>query len=90
LKGKDIAAVTPEEKGMNESIRKHLDQIRLKDLQAQNAAFLALLKATEKRVDWAYEAWDELLKMLMDRDNHVRAIGAQLLCNLAKAIPEAC
>ena len=30
------------------------------------------MKATEKRVDWAYEVWDELLEMLTDKDNHVR------------------
>jgi hypothetical protein len=68
---------------MNRALRNHFDTIRSKDLQGQNKAFLTLLKATEKRVDWSYEVWDELLGMLTDQDNHVRAIGAQLLCNLA-------
>ena len=73
---------------MNNSIRKHITAVRSKDPQEQNAAFLALMKATEQRVDWAYEAWDELLAMLTDKDNHVRAIGAQVLCNLAISDPK--
>ena len=73
---------------MHATIRKHIDNVRSGDAQVQNAAFLALMKATEKRVDWAYEAWDELLAMLTDKDNHVRAIGAQVLCNLASSDPK--
>jgi hypothetical protein len=73
---------------LNTSVRKHIDDIHSSDPQLQNAAFLELLKATEKPVDWAYEAWDELLRILTDRDNHARAIGAQLLCNLAQSDPK--
>jgi len=39
-------------------------------------------------VDWAYEVWDDLIEMLSDKDNHVRAIGAQVLCNLARSDPK--
>lgn len=72
---------------MNAAIRKHIDDVRSKDGHAQNAAFLALMKATDRRVDWAYEVWDDLITMLTDKDNHVRAIGAQVLCNLARSDP---
>ncbi len=72
---------------MDATVRKHLDNVRAGDARVQNAAFLALMKATERRVDWAYEAWDELVAMLTDKDNHVRAIGAQVLCNLAISDP---
>ncbi len=73
---------------MNAAVRKHLDNVRADDTDVQNGAFLALMTATENRVDWAYEAWDELLEMLTDKDNHVRAIGAQVLCNLAISDPK--
>jgi hypothetical protein len=54
----------------------------------QNKAFSYLLEATEKPVDWAYEAWDGLVRGLSDKDNHVRAIATQLLAGLAKSDPE--
>jgi hypothetical protein len=54
----------------------------------QNQAFFYVLEATEKPVDWAYKAWAELVKALHHNDNHVRAIAAQVLCNLAKSDPE--
>jgi len=73
---------------MDDVIRTHLDAIRSDDREAQGKAFLALMEASAHPVDWAYEAWDVLLKTLTDRDNHQRAIGAQLLCNLAKSDPE--
>ena len=73
---------------MNAAIRKHIQNVRSKDGQAQNAAFLALMKASDRRVDWADEVWDDLMGMLTDKDNHVRAIGAQVLCNLARSDPK--
>ena len=47
-----------------------------------------LLKETEKPVDWAYEAWDELVEGLTHKDNHVRSISSQLLANLARSDPK--
>ena len=73
---------------MNAAIRKHIENVRSKDGQAQNVAFLALMKASDRRVDWAYEVWDDLTGMLTDKDNHVRAIGAQVLSNLARSDPK--
>ena len=73
---------------MNEPIRTSMNQIRSQDKAIQNQAFTDLLQATDKPVDWAYEVWDELLEDLMHRDNHVRAISAQVLCNLAKSDPK--
>jgi hypothetical protein len=59
-----------------------------KDRPAQTAAYFAFIEATDKPVSWAYEIWDELLAHLSDKDNHNRAIAAQVLCNLAKSDPE--
>jgi len=73
---------------MDKSIRTHLDNIRSEDGQLQNKAYSTLMEKTEKPVDWAYEAWDELIESLTHKDNHVRAIASQLLANLAKSDPQ--
>src|SRR5574337_852756 len=73
---------------MNQTIRTQLDNIRSEDGQLQNKAYSFLMEGTEKPVEWAYEAWDELLEGLTHKDNHVRAIAAQLLANLAKSDPK--
>lgn len=73
---------------MEPTIRTSLNNIRSQDRALQNNAYSYLLEATKKPVDWAYEAWDELLSGLSDKDNHVRAISSQVLANLAKSDPE--
>lgn len=73
---------------MDKMIRTHLDNIRSADAQLQNKAYMALMEETEKPVDWAYEAWDELIEGLTHKDNHVRAICGQLLGNLGKSDPK--
>lgn len=70
------------------SLRFNLQNLRSDDRMLQNQAFESILAATEKPVDWAYEAWDGLVADLRHSDNHVRAIAAQVLCNLAKSDPE--
>ena len=69
---------------MDNKIRKHLGNLRSEERELQNQAFFYILEATEKSVDWA----DELVEGLHHKDNHVRAISAQLLCNLAKSDPK--
>ncbi|MEP7136716.1 MAG: hypothetical protein ABI904_17450 [Chloroflexota bacterium] len=73
---------------MDKTIRTHLDNIRSDDGQLQNEAYYALMKDTEKPVDWAYEAWDELVEGLTHKDNHIRAICGQLMGNLGKSDPQ--
>lgn len=73
---------------MDTTTRTNLDNIRSQDRELQNKAYSYLLGTTEKPVDWAYEAWDELVRGLSDKDNHVRAITSQILANLAKSDPE--
>jgi hypothetical protein len=73
---------------MDKIIRTHLDNIRSEDGQLQNKAYFALMDATEKPVDWAYEAWNELMEGLTHKDNHVRAISSQILTHLAKSDPK--
>ncbi|HYW10419.1 MAG TPA: hypothetical protein VE871_00645 [Longimicrobium sp.] len=70
---------------MDPTIRAHLDAVRADDKDAQNAAYTFLMEATAGPVDWAYEAWDEVVAMLRQSSNRVRAIASQLLSNLAAA-----
>ena len=73
---------------MDKLTRTHLDNIHSKDRELQNKAYFYILNVTEKPVDWAYEVWDEMVIGLTHADNHVRAIAAQILCNLAKSDPK--
>jgi len=73
---------------MEKNIGTRLDHLWSMDRDLQNKAFTYILKATEEPVGWAYEAWDELLANLSHKDNHNRAIAAQILCNLAKSDPK--
>jgi hypothetical protein len=73
---------------MDETTRTHIENIRSGDKDAQNRAYSVLMGVTDKPVDWAYEVWDALVADLRHQDNHVRAIAAQLLCNLARSDPE--
>lgn len=54
----------------------------------QNIAFSHVLAEAESPVGWAYEVWDETVAMLDHRDNHNRAIAAQLLARLAGSDPD--
>jgi len=74
--------------GMDKKIRAQLDNILSEDGQVQFKAYDFLMKETEKPVDWAYEAWDELVEGLTHKDNHVRAITSQILANLGRSDPK--
>jgi hypothetical protein len=73
---------------MDKTTRMHLDNLRSQDGNRRYEALMFLLKATDRTVDWAYEVWDQFVEDLRHRDNHVRAIAAQLLCGLAKSDPQ--
>jgi hypothetical protein len=73
---------------MNKITRTNLDNLRSEDRELQNKALFYIVEATDKPVDWAYDVWDEMVEGLSHNDNHVRAIAAQVLCNLAKSDPE--
>ncbi|HEX5839446.1 MAG TPA: hypothetical protein VFY26_16540 [Anaerolineales bacterium] len=73
---------------MDKTIRTYVDNIRSNDKDLQNKAYTHLLDATDQSVDWSYEIWDEMLAGLTHKDNHVRAISAQILSNLAKSDPK--
>jgi hypothetical protein len=70
------------------SYQARMEDLRSSDKDRQNAAFVALEEATQEPVDWAYEIWGDLLRLLGEGDNRQRAIAAQILSNLAKSDPE--
>jgi HEAT repeat protein len=74
---------------MDESTRLHLANLHSSDRNVQGASYTELMKLTAEPVDWAYEAWDELLEALTAKDNRLRSIASQLLANLAKSDPKA-
>lgn len=73
---------------MDRRTRTNFDNLLFQDGELRYKALIDVLKATDKRVDWAYEVWDELVSNLRHKDNHQRAIAAQVLSNLAKSDPE--
>lgn len=73
---------------MNDTLRTQMDNLYSTNKDVQNQAYTFLMAATAQPVPWAYEVWDELLVALRHKDNHVRAIAAQVLCNLAQSDPE--
>lgn len=75
---------------MDSTTQTNLQNLWSEDRGLQNEAFSHILDATDKPVDWAYEdeAWDDLIENLSHKDNHNRAIAAQVLCNLAKSDPQ--
>ncbi|HET7145269.1 MAG TPA: hypothetical protein VFI68_14715 [Anaerolineales bacterium] len=73
---------------MDKLTQTHFNNMWSEDRELQNKAFLHILKVTDKPVDWAYEAWNDLVNNLSHKDNHNRAIAAQVLCDLAKSDPK--
>ncbi|WP_404455204.1 hypothetical protein [Oceanobacillus kapialis] len=53
------------------------------DKEERYEAYQTILEATDQKVDWAYEVWDQLLEDLSHKDNHQRSRAAQYLSNLA-------
>jgi hypothetical protein len=74
---------------VNEYLKKNFHNLHSTQSKTQHDAFQYVLKQTDKHVDWAYDVWGRMVKDLGHEDNHVRAIAAQILCNLArKSDPE--
>lgn len=73
---------------MDDLSRKFFSDLRSGDADVRYEAFRYLQKETQQPVDWAYEAWDTLVEMIRNGNNHERGIAAQLLTNLAKSDPE--
>jgi hypothetical protein len=55
------------------------------DRSAQGASYQTLSDATAEKVGWADYAWEGLRPLLSHKDNRVRSIAGQALCNLARS-----
>ena len=88
LSARGLSFRTGKENGKDKKIRTQLDNIFSDDGQVQFKAYDYLMKETEKPVNLAYEAWDQLIAGLTHNDNHVRAICGQLLGNLGRSDPK--
>ncbi len=73
---------------MDDSTRTYIDDIYSTNKDTRNKAYFMLMELTGEPVNWAYEVWEVLIAGLKDKDNHVRAIAAQVLCSLAKSDPD--
>lgn len=70
---------------MTATIPASVDLLRSADRDLPNQAFSDIIEATNEPVTWAYDVWDDVFANLQPKDNHNRAIAAQVLCNLAKS-----
>lgn len=73
---------------MDAATRKILDELYSNNANTRYESFAAIKKLAREPVDWAYELWDDMLVKLKEKDNHWRAIAAQLLCSFAKSDPQ--
>lgn len=73
---------------MDDQIKNEFKRLESKDKDERYEAYQKILKATEEKVDWTYEVWDQLLDDLTHKDNHKRSQAAQYLSNLANSDPE--
>ena len=73
---------------MDALTRNHIDNLFIKDAGIRYDSFKYLIDISKEPVDWAYEIWDDLLKLSEEGDNHQRTIAVQLLANLAKSDPK--
>lgn len=73
---------------MDDQMKQEFERSKSKNKEERYEAYQNILEATEQKVDWAYEVWDQLLEDLTDKDNHQRSRAAQYLANLAKSDPE--
>ncbi|MBU3113636.1 hypothetical protein [Clostridium lacusfryxellense] len=74
---------------MDEITKQYMEDIHSLDKDIRYEAYIKLMEITENEVDWAYEVWETLIQDLKDKNNHLRSIAAQLLCNLSKSDKEA-
>ena len=73
---------------MDDKTRTSLGHLGSGDKELQYQGYLHLLEVTQEPVDWSYDVWDDMVARLSHKDNHLRTIAAQILCNLARSDPD--
>ena len=54
---------------MDQITQTHLQNLWSPDRRLQNEAYYAIIEATDRPVDWAYQVWDEVVDNLTHKDN---------------------
>jgi hypothetical protein len=73
---------------MEAAIRQSFQDLGSQDDKVRYAALQAVLKATDCRVNWAYDVWNGLVSRLSHDNSYQRSIAVMTLCNLAKSDSE--
>ncbi|WP_096439114.1 hypothetical protein [Alteribacter populi] len=73
---------------MDRVTKSYFENLESNDKNVQYEAYKNILAATEEKVAWSYEVWDELKEGLTHPDHHKRSRSAQFLSNLAISDPE--
>ncbi|WP_242057246.1 hypothetical protein [Pseudalkalibacillus hwajinpoensis] len=73
---------------MNNQMKLSFEKSKTGNKDERFEAYQNILNETDRRVEWAYEVWDQLIEDLTHKDNHQRSRAAQYLSNLAKSDPE--
>lgn len=73
---------------MDSTTQSYFEDLQSEDKNKQYEAYNQIIAATNEKVDWAYDVWDQLKADLVSPDNHQRSRAAQFLCSLAKSDPE--
>jgi hypothetical protein len=73
---------------MDKVIQTYFEQLNSKDRDVQYEAYQGILSATQEKVAWAYDVWDQLVTGLSSKDNHQRSRSAQFLSSLAISDPD--
>ena len=69
-------------------VAESMNDLKSADKDREDRAYQTLLEMTAEHVDWAYEIWEDLLRLTAKGNNRQRSIAGQLLSNLAKSDPE--
>lgn len=66
-------------------INKLIEDLDSKDNEIRYTAFKELSEITEKKVEWVYDYWFNLVNKLSSENSFQRSIGLMLLANLCKS-----
>jgi len=66
-----------------EAIEQAIRSLASGNRDCHGPAYELLRKATEEEVRWADKAWNEMKPLLRSKDNRVRSIAGQVMCNLS-------
>ena len=73
---------------MDKDVKRYMKDLVSSDDKVRMNALDAILKLTDKKVDWVYYVWDDLFEMLDHENSFHRSIAIKVVCNLAKSDSE--